>query len=139
MIDFSRLDYITGEYRRENQMFSYPFIVQCGNGEKVVAWFAYEISGADMEHLFTHIYTVYALDSDGEVYKENVVLDVPFSAGNAPPPMEYGVYNARLEQVYNNFSEDEMNLLIQNGAYKPLFKAFQCVRNYIRASIKKEE
>lgn len=130
MIDFANLYQSIEMHRAENQNFSYPFVVQCED-RKVISWFSYKVSGRDEEHLYTHIHSVYVMNEENDIKKQQVVLDVPFAFSDQKQA-DYSAYLCDLERVYNDFSEEKMNELLQNSAYKPLFKAFQCVRSYVR-------
>ena len=134
MIDFAKL-YRTMEMRRaDNQLFSYPFIVELQNKDKIVVWFSYKITGKNQDSLFTHVSSIYTVDSSENITQMTVAFDVPFIFSEKPKA-SYTEYTQSLEQLYLTFSEEEMNALLQEKAYQPLFKAYQAVRSYLRVTV----
>lgn len=132
-MNFARLYEMMEMRRADNQLFSYPFIVELPNGEKVISWFSYKIIGKSQNKLFTHIGSIYVVDVNERITQMNVAFDLPFTFSDKPKA-GYSEYVQSLEQLYQDFSEEKMNILLQDKAYQPLFKAYQGVRSYIRAS-----
>ena len=133
MFDFSALPRLIEANRYEDQQFSYPFIVRGRDGSFVIAWFILDISGPDAEHLFAHIREVLILDEEGRLDRRKTALDVPFALTDDPPFSGLDSYLPDLEALSRDFSEEAMNRLLQDKAYKPLFRAYQAVRGYVRA------
>lgn len=134
MINFAKLYEMMEMRRADNQLFSYPFIVELLNKEMVVSWFSYKILGKDQNSLFTHVESIYVVEGNEIITQMNVAFDLPFVFSDKPKA-SYSEYIKSLEQLYQHFSEEEMNILLQDKAYQPLFKAYQGVRSYIRAAL----
>ena len=134
-MDFVWLGRYISMHQAENQTFSYPFAIEINPDTKVVAWFWYDMSGTMESQWFTHIKRIYVANENQEVSQFDVVLDVPATQYECKVAMLKD-YLKSLEQVYSDFSEEKMNVLIQEQAYKPLFKAFQCVKDYVKAKYK---
>lgn len=114
---------------------SYPFVVQLPNGDKVVVDFRCEVSGVDIDNLFAHISEIKVCDSELHVSQFPVVLDIPaklYMEEQYSPP----AYLAELEDIYNNFSQEKMDALMQKGSNKILFNAYRAATQYVRACYK---
>ena len=133
MYDFAGLKLTIEKNRFENQQTSYPFIVARKDGTKIISWFVYDVSGPDMNHLFVHIKKIYTADENLSVRKKDVLLDVPFVPTGSSISLDYDKYLQNLESLYKDFTDERMNHLLQSNGYKPLFNAYQSVKNYIRA------
>lgn len=122
---------IMEQRRAENVMFSHPFIVRCPDGRKLAAWFEYRISGKSTDSLFAHISRIYTVDESMQPEKTDVVLDAPCGMSDEMPAILWD-YLPKLQEVYDDFTEEKMNMLLQDMAFRPLFKSFMLVRAYVR-------
>lgn len=131
-MDFTWLARYIMMHQAENQTFSYPFIIELKNKKKVVAWFWYDMSGTVDTQWFVQIRRIYVANENQKVTEYDIVFDVPAKYYDCSLAMMKD-YMKDLELIYSDYSEDKMNILIQEKAYKPLFKAFRCVANYVQS------
>ena len=137
-MDHLRLYRIIEQNRYEDEHFSFPFLVHLENGENVFSWFSYELFGNISSGVYIHIEKIMVIRSDEHIITYPACFDMPYLL-DAKNEEKYMEYLETLMPMQNNFSEEKMNSLLQDFGMKPLFHAFQCVRNYIKTHYKGTE
>lgn len=133
MISFGKLYEVMELMRADNQHFSYPFIVQLPNGEKVIAWFAYKVFGKDSDSLVSRVGPVYVVDVNGKTKQMDIIFDVPITLSEEEKASSLEYMHA-LEMLYKNFSRDKMDSLFRDHAYRPLYPAYLQARDFVWAT-----
>lgn len=110
---------------------SRPFLVALPDGRKVMASFDCVVSGSNIDSMLAHIREIRVCDEEINTNIFRVILDAPaeFAHGNAYP---WSQYWKELNDIYSDFSQEKMDALMQKGAYKTLFPAYQVASQYVR-------
>ena len=116
--------------RADNQQFAHPFVVELETGDKVVVWFSYRILGKSLEELYANIPQVYVLDKEKKlsVYKVDLKIPAYFSEEN---PQRLSEYIANLVDIYDNYSIQKMEDVLQKHTYKPLYESYCRIKDYV--------
>lgn len=136
------LEIMIEKSRKHNQYFSLPFVIKSENNKSenndfYFVWFSYLIQKTKTNQIFTHIDTVFCVSPEKELYSYRTMFDIP-AYFDSTPPAQYYEYIPELEKIIQNYSDEDMNKLLQDKAYKPLFKSFMCVKDFISIKLKKE-
>lgn len=136
-MDYLKLYRIVEKKRFNTERFSYPFLVRLQSDNTRYAWFSYAVHGNSTTGIYVHISKILVLKPDEEIVVFPSAFDIPFMADKNQDGF-YMEYLQKLTALEEHFSEEEMNHLWQDYSMRPLFHAFQCVRNYVRTHYKED-
>lgn len=133
-MDLEQLENIIEKRRKQNQNFSLPFIVKSDSGRIYISWFSYEISRSENEDWMSYIDLIFILDSNEHINKYAVSMATSACFDIVPPAL-YCEYIPELKKIYANFSEEKMDSLFEEKAYKPLFNSYIKAKEFVQDRI----
>lgn len=123
-MDFSKIKSLTEKYRVLTGLCSLPFVVDVGRS-KTICWFNYFLDQS-MDSLKITITDVFTLSDDGAVssHKLSCVIQVELGEYDEPQ-IQDSEYFSKLEEIYMEFSDEQMNLLLRAAEMSPLLPAYE--------------
>lgn len=108
-----------------------PFFVVLSNGSKVLVNFDCQLLDNGTSGQLAHVKEIRVCDEDMHAKILFVDINAPseFTEEDAYP---FEQYWKELCDIDTNFSQDQMDKLIQKGSSKMIFHAYQAVSQYVR-------